>query len=113
MDRKLVKAIEAMTVKERMLVLEKLTFIIDEIDKYRNAYFWSPSRIAIHRRLNEFEHSETVVIGEYEITFTSRYRESCHNCYYSKDLCFNGKKTNTKKLINIIAKIKELEKVEE
>ena len=113
MEKKLIKAIEAMTAEERKLVLEKLTFIVDEIDKYRNAYFWSPSRIAIHRRLNEFEHSETVMIGEYEIAFTSSYRESCHNCYYSKDLSFNGKKTNTTRLRNIIAKINELEKVEE
>lgn len=113
MEKRLVRTIEAMSSEERKLVAKKLTCIVNEIEKYRNAYFWSPSRIAVHRRLNEFEHSETVAIGEYEITFTSRYRESCQNCYYSKELCFNGKKTNTTRLNSIIAKIKELEKVEE
>lgn len=112
MEKKLIKAIEAMSADERRTVKEKLTSIVDEIDKYRHSYFWNPSSIAVLRRKNEFEREEIINIGEYKITFQSRYRESCQHCYYTTDLLFNGNKTNTTRLNNIIAKIKELEKVE-
>lgn len=113
MDRKLSKTIEALTADERKLIKDKLAKIVNEINKYKNSYFWSPSSIAVLRRRNEFEHNETIQLGSYEITFTSSYRESCHNCYYRKELCLNGKKTNTTRLNNIITKIEELEKAEE
>lgn len=105
MNQKTIRALEAMTPGERDNVISSLQQIVDEIERYRNSYFWQPDCSASGRRRRAFDHEVNLVIGNDTIKFTSQYWESCRNCYYTKELLYNDVKTNTTRLKNIIQKV--------
>jgi hypothetical protein len=91
-----------MTPAEREVAIEKLRQIRWEIAKYSKAYFWEGHGKT--RWSTEIE----VQLGADVIRFSSSYHESYRNCYYSKSLTFNGKKTTCTLVNNIINKLQEL-----
>lgn len=107
MKRSLVKNLEAMTHAEREDAIVKLRKITYEIRKYSKSYFWQG-----HGK-TRWETDLTVHLGTDVVKFWSSYHESYRNCYYSKCLTFNGAKTTCTLLNNIIAKLCELNAVEE
>lgn len=104
MNKKTIRALEAMTLEERDNIISSLQQIVDEIERYRNSYFWQPDCTASGRRRRAFEHKIELAIGNDIIKFTSQYSESCRHCYYTKELLYNDVKTNTTRLKNIIQK---------
>lgn len=109
MKRSLEKNLENMSSDERKNATTQLRQIVQEIQKYASSYFWEPQPRAGMRRSSEFDHYVVVTLGSDQIEFTSSYRESCRNCYYSKTLLFNGNKTTRTLLNNIIAKLEALD----
>lgn len=113
MKKSLEKNLRAMSHEDRSKAIEQLNGIVSEIEKYRSSYWWTPSHVAALRHAKAFEHEITVQLGTDLISFVSSYSESCNHCYYTKDLCFNGNRTNTTLLKNIIAKLHEYNSISE
>jgi len=102
MTKTLERNLIAMTPAEREVAIEKLRQIRWEIAKYSKAYFWEG-----HGK-TRWQTQLMVELGTDVIAFWSDYHESYRNCYYSKSLTFNGKKTTCTLVNNIINKLQEL-----
>ena len=102
MTKTLERNLVAMTLAEREVAIEKLCQIRREITKYSKSYFWKG-----HGK-TRWQTQLTVELGTDVIAFRSDYHESYRNCYYSKSLTFNGKKTTCTLVNNIIDKLCEL-----
>ena len=113
MKKTLEKNLKSMSREERNEAIGQLDSIVDEVEKYRSSYWWTPSHVAAIRYAKAFEHKITVQLGTDTVSFVSNYSESCKNCYYTKDLCFNGNRTNITLLKNIIAKLEEYNSISE
>ncbi len=107
MDKKLERNLITMTPAEREVAIEKLRQIRWEIAKYSKAYFWEG-----HGK-TQWQTQLTVELGTDVIAFWSNYHESYRNCYYSKSLTLNGRKTTCLLVNNIIAKLQELNAAEQ
>ena len=75
----------------------ELVNIIDTHEKYRNAYFFSPSTNATGRRRSENRFREShpdvsFLKGENLITVKMKYEESCRNIYYRLVVTINNGK---------------------
>ena len=98
-----------MTDGERRQAIHSLRAIVEEIEKYSSAYFWTPASNAQTRKSRKFTTEIEVSLGADVVTFGSDYYETSRNCYYIKDLRFNGQKTTTKLIKNIIVKLQEMD----
>lgn len=88
--RKLIqKEAKNLTIEEIKTAIATLQTMINESEKYRNSYFWSPHGTSRGRSYAGFSHSYHVYIGDVQITFESSYSESCRNCYYQKSIFMN------------------------
>ncbi len=102
MKRSLERNLEIMLPSDREVAIQKLRQIKCEIEKYSQSFFWQG-----HGRTRWSTEIE-VQLGADVIRFSSSYHESYRNCYYSKSLTFNGKKTTCLLVNNIISKLQEL-----
>lgn len=102
MDRKLENNLIAMTPAEREIAIQKLQQIKWEIARYANYFFWEG-----HGKTQRQTHL-TIELGTDVIEFRSNYHESCKNCYYTKSLTRNGKKTTCLLVNHIIERLQEL-----
>lgn len=80
---------------------------IENHDKYKKSYFWSPGGNASSRRRNEerFEKSNPsykVQTKKGIIEVRPDYSESCRNCYYKLSITLDGNSKNVRLLKNII-----------
>lgn len=98
-----------LTMEEIIDAVAILQNMINESEKYRNSYFWTPHSLSSSRRYAAFEHSYDVSIGDIKIIFDSSYSESCRHCYYQKTISINNAVTTLTKvktvhneLINIL-----------
>ena len=107
--RKLIqKEAKNLTVEEIKTAITTLETMINESEKYRNSYFWSPHSTSHGRSYAGFSHSYHVFIGDVQITFESSYSESCRNCYYQKTIFINDSITT---LTTVKTVLDELEKI--
>jgi hypothetical protein len=107
MTKKFMRTLDALPTEEKKQVINQLTRIVAEIEKYKYAFTWTPGLRAHERRSREFDTDITVKLGDDVIEFWSTYHESCRYCYYSKSLTYNENRTNTTRLKNIIAYLQE------
>jgi hypothetical protein len=68
---------------------------IEQHDRYKKSYFWSPGGNASSRRRNESSFSRnhpafSLIDGETTIEVLPYYSESCKNCFYSMTVRVNG-----------------------
>lgn len=83
---------------------------IQEIDsKYSKAYFWSPASIASQRRAREFTKEIGFSLNGKEFTYHCAYSESCHHCYFSKKVFFNGEPITMRTINTLEQKLNEME----
>ena len=76
---------------------------IEQHDKYKRSYFWSPGGNASSRRRNESSFSKnhpsfSLIDGKDTIEVLPYYSESCKNCYYSMEVKVNGAASNIRTL---------------
>ena len=62
---------------------------LEDHEKYKNSFFWSPSRNASGRRSNERNFQMVpfdIRIKDGILKVRPSYRETCNHCYYSLDI---------------------------
>ena len=91
------------------MIIGAIEEIIEEAERCKGAYFWSPAGNAAGRRSNEKKHNHpTVEWDEGGNHYTARYdySESCHNVYASGYYTKNGNKTTLTAIRNSLARLK-------
>lgn len=96
--KKLLKNVKQEEVEKALIKIKEIQ-AIDE--KYKNAYFWTPNRVAALRHNREKNDTITFSINEDIFTFEYSYHESCRNCYYMKTIKCNNEKI-TMRTINTL-----------
>lgn len=76
--------------------------IVNDHEKYRNAFFWTPRGSAAQRRAAEFTRHLKWMEGGHDYEVTQSYTESLKNCYYSLEIRCNGIKRDIRILKKLI-----------
>lgn len=77
-------------------------------NKYKNAYFWTPGRIASCRRAREFEEEFEFVLNGNKFVYSCSYSESCRNCYFNKSVYCNDKAITMRTINTLEKKLKAI-----
>jgi hypothetical protein len=76
--------------------------IVNDHDKHRSAFFWTPGGSAAQRRAAEFARNLRWSEGGHDYEVTQTYSESCKKCYYSLDIRCNGIKRDNRIIKKLI-----------
>jgi hypothetical protein len=89
--------------KQLQQIKNRLSQIVEQHEKLKNSYFWSPSGNASGRRYNEKKNNDFFECDFLNISAENNYRESCNHVYYKGHFYVDGKKTTVTKIKNIIS----------
>ena len=83
-------------------IKRQLTEMLDNHEKYKNTYFWSPPINASGRRAMEFNESIEFVLNGKKYSWKQDLSCSCRNVYWKSSVHVDGNKKNIRVIKKLI-----------
>jgi len=86
----------------------KVERALEQHDRHKNSYFWTPNGGASGRRSTERKETWSVSFrhGGHEYCYSSDVNCSCKNYYYNGSFCVDGEQKTRRAFANLLPKIK-------